>query len=92
MTTQLFVSNPGTGLDWQVADVNGDGWPDIYVAAEPVGSFLINNGGATFLAIDAPPGAGELIDANGDGRMDFVDPFPGGPAMNPPILWLNRQP
>ncbi|MCH7533126.1 MAG: VCBS repeat-containing protein [Gemmatimonadetes bacterium] len=89
VTTEVFGGNPGSGLSLQVADLNGDGWPDIHPNSGSPPIFYINNGGAAFLQIDAPGPSAELIDANGDGKLDVVIVVLGG-GGGTIALWLNR--
>ena len=69
-----------------VADVNEDGWPDVFVANDSVPNFLFRNGrdmkftetalaAGVAVATDGKPRAGMGIDTgdyDGDGRLDLV--------------------
>jgi hypothetical protein len=68
------------GLAVQSADLDGDGWPDLYVANDfGVNTYLRNNGDGTFTnlakkagVLDAGFGMGVAIDDyDGDGRLDL---------------------
>jgi enediyne biosynthesis protein E4 len=66
----------GRALGVAVADYDGDGWPDVYVANDAVPGFLFhNNSGRTF----AETGVAAGVAVNGDGRpfagmgVDFGD-------------------
>jgi hypothetical protein len=76
----------GNGLGVAVADVDEDGWPDVFVANDGKPNFLFRNTGAgafeevgllagVSLAADARPRAGmgtAFGDYDGDGRFDLV--------------------
>jgi hypothetical protein len=73
--------NPGSSgpCGLAVADVNGDGKPDIIVTDPRLNSVsvLLNNGNGTFAAaqtyaVGADPAAVALGDVNGDGKPDIV--------------------
>jgi hypothetical protein len=87
--TQLFLPvvtyNSGAPTAWSVivADVNGDGRPDLLVAGSAEVSVLLGNGDGTFeLAVNysAPNGVIGLAaaDLNGDGKLDLIMTGIGG--------------
>ncbi len=80
------VANPaGKGLGVAIGDVDGDGWPDIFVANDGVRNFLYHNkGDGTFEDITYGAGVGfdmngktmngmgaEIADLDGDGLPDI---------------------
>ncbi len=74
------TAHTGWGLAVQSADLDGDGWPDLYVANDfGVNAYLRNNGNGTFTnaasrANVSDPGFGMGVavdDSDGDGRLDF---------------------
>ncbi len=57
----------GKGLGVVLADLDADGWPDIYVANDSVGNFLFRNrGDGTFEDLSLPSATGY----NGDGKPE----------------------
>jgi hypothetical protein len=80
------VANPaGKSLGVAIGDIDGDGWPDIFVANDGVRNFLYrNNGNGTFADITYGAGVGydgngkalagmgtEIADVDGDGLPDI---------------------
>jgi hypothetical protein len=74
------TGNTGWGLALESADLDGDGWPDLYVANDFGNNvYLHNNGDGTFSnlakkagVLDPGFGMGVAIDDfDGDGRLDF---------------------
>ena len=88
-----IVPVPGYGLGVGVADLNGDGWPDIYVSNDggPNDVLYINNGDGTFtdkaarsLKHTSMAGMGiDIADFNNDGWPDImqVDMLPADLAQ-----------
>lgn len=86
---EIGLDDAGTGTAFAVADVNGDGFDDIYLAnSTGKNRFWLNNGDGTFEAVDEDSGAVELgndgstdadwIDFNDDGFLDlFVSDYDG---------------
>ena len=70
-------------------DLNLDGWPDILLSPFPGdGALLLNAGGDAFVSQDFPWFGGSLVDANGDGKMDYL--YPGHAPGVAPRLWYQR--
>ena len=77
-----ILRDAGYGLGVVVADLNGDGWPDIYVSNDgmPNDVVYINNGDGTFtnkaakwLKHSSQAGMGvDIADFNNDGRPDIL--------------------
>jgi enediyne biosynthesis protein E4 len=77
-----ILEEAGYGLGVAVADLNGDGWPDIYVSNDgaPNDVLYINNGDGTFtnkaarwLKHTSFAGMGvDIADFNNDGRPDIL--------------------
>ncbi|NEC06563.1 FG-GAP-like repeat-containing protein [Streptomyces sp. SID7909] len=69
---------PGAVHDIQVGDVNGDGKPEIVVAADTATVVLNGKTGKTLATIEAGEGqyvySVQLADLNGDGEQDIVVP------------------
>lgn len=90
------TDDTGWGLALQSADLDADGWPDIYVAND-FGShtYLRNNGDGTFTnrskkagVLDPGFGMGVTVDDyDGDGRLDFYVS-----NYSFPINWFLRDP
>src|SRR5207253_8151706 len=76
------LRNAGYGLGVAVADLNGDGWPDIYVSNDvtPNDVLYVNNGNGTFtnqrsrwLKHTSVAGMGvDIADFNNDGWPDIL--------------------
>ncbi|MEP6905036.1 MAG: VCBS repeat-containing protein, partial [Gemmatimonadales bacterium] len=77
-----ILRGAGYGLGVVVSDVNGDGWPDIYVSNDvtPNDVLYINNGDGTFtdkaarsLKHTSYAGMGvDIADFNNDGKLDIL--------------------
>ncbi len=80
VTRASKTGDTGWGLALESADLDGDGWPDIYVANDfGDHAYLHNNGDGTFSnvakkagVLDSAFGMGVAVDDyDGDGRLDF---------------------
>lgn len=74
-----YTASPSAGIEAiAVADVSGDGKPDVLVAASSAISVLLNNGNGTFASrVGYLPGllsprSIAIADINGDGKQDIV--------------------
>jgi hypothetical protein len=86
------LRDPGFGLGVVVADVNEDGWPDIYVSNDGIPNDVLyvnnqdgtfTNKAARFLKHTSSAGMGaDIADFNNDGRPDIlqVDMLPREPS------------
>lgn len=72
-TTELGITGGGEHAAW--GDVNGDGWPDLWMG----GALWINHEGRSFTRVDAP-GAGVIADIDNDGLGELVSFAPPGVA------------
>jgi len=80
VTKASRTGDTGWGLALECADLDGDGWPDIYVANDfGKNAYLHNDGDGTFTnlakkagVLDPGFGMGVAVDDyDGDGRLDF---------------------
>ncbi|HJQ11162.1 MAG TPA: VCBS repeat-containing protein [Gemmatimonadaceae bacterium] len=77
-----ILRDPGYGLGVAIGDLNGDGWPDIYISNDgmPNDVLYLNNRNGTFTNVaakslkhTAQAGMGvDIADFNNDGREDIV--------------------
>ena len=91
LSEEAFISNRhlANGSGVAIGDVNGDDWPDLYVARlEGANALYLNQGGFRFSAVDSLGGAaldGEfstgaaLEDIDGDRDLDLLVTTLGGP-------------
>ncbi len=96
VTKASRTGDTGWGLALESADLDGDGWPDIYVANDfGRNAYLHNNGDGTFSnvakkagVLDPAFGMGVAVDDyDGDGRLDFyVSDY------SFPLNWFLRDP
>ncbi len=96
VTAASRTGDTGWGLALQSADLDGDGWPDLYVANDFGNhAYLHNEGDGTFRNIAAragvlDPGFGMGVavdDIDGDGRLDFYVS-----NYSFPLKWFLRDP
>ena len=91
------IGTNGMGVD--VADVNQDGWLDIYVTNLSYNSLLINNGDGTFYETGQDAGVGDpgmgwgctFLDVNNDGWQDIYAANDSYFAPLANILYQNQQ-
>jgi len=88
-----ILQEAGYGLGVAVSDLNGDGWPDIYISNDgaPNDVIYVNNGNGTFtnkagtwLKHTSVAGMGvDIADFNNDGQPDImqVDMLPADPSQ-----------
>jgi hypothetical protein len=96
VTKASKAGDTGWGLALECADLDGDGWPDIYVANDFGNhAYLHNNGDGTFTnvakeagVLDPGFGMGVAVDDyDGDGRLDvYVSNY------SFPLNWFLRDP
>ena len=96
VSRQTRTDDTGWGLAVECADLDGDGWPDVYVANDFGNhTYLHNNGNGTFTnrakkagILDPGFGMGVAIDdIDGDGRLDlYVSNY------SFPLNWLVADP
>jgi enediyne biosynthesis protein E4 len=80
VTDKAGVGYPGMAMGGAVADINNDGWPDIYVTALGGNVLYVNNGDGTFTDVTAKAGVADgrwstgaaFGDYDGDGYVDLA--------------------
>lgn len=90
------IGTNGMGVD--VADIDHDGWLDIYVTNLSYNSLLHNNGDGTFTEIGSAAGVDDpgmgwgctFIDVNNDGHQDLYAANDSNFAPLPNLLYLNN--
>ncbi|MEO1258189.1 MAG: FG-GAP-like repeat-containing protein [Bacteroidota bacterium] len=91
------IGTNGMGVD--VADVNQDGWLDIYVTNLSYNSLLINNGDGTFYETGQAAGVGDpgmgwgctFVDIDNDGWQDIYAANDSYFTPLPNVLYQNQQ-
>jgi hypothetical protein len=98
-----ILRDAGYGLGVAISDLNGDGWPDIYVSNDgaPNDVLYINNGNGTFtnqaaqsLKHTSIAGMGvDIADFNNDGRPDIlqVDMMPADLSSRKRMSWIQSS-
>ena len=91
------IGTNGMGVD--VADINHDGWLDIYITNLYENSLLLNNGNGTFSNISESAGVGDIgmgwgctfLDVDNDGWQDIYAVNDSYFAPIPNVLYHNNQ-
>ena len=79
VTDQSRIDSPGYGMGVAAADINNDGWIDLYVTNFGANQLFLNNGDGTFTDITKTAGVGEarwstsatFLDYDRDGLLDL---------------------
>ncbi len=91
VTDDSGAGDTGFGMGCAVADVDGDGFPDIYVTNFGANALYRNNGDGTFTDVTAAAGVGErrwsasaaFVDVDADGALDlFVTNYMSHPERS----------
>lgn len=96
VSRQAGITDPGYGLGVSIADINGDGWKDIYVTNDFLGSDLLyinnrdgtftNKAGEYFKHTSQNAMGNTIADINNDGLADILTV-----DMNPPDNYRKKK-
>ncbi|MEZ4960600.1 MAG: FG-GAP-like repeat-containing protein [Saprospiraceae bacterium] len=94
--TGSALAAQGMGVD--VADVNRDGWPDLYITNLGANALLLNNGDGTFSDITTTAGVGDtgmgwgtlFLDFDNDGWVDLYAVNDSHFSPKPNVLYRNN--
>jgi hypothetical protein len=78
-------TNPNSGTDFAVGDINNDNRPDLVTSGVAGLSVRLNNGNGTFgnfININTSPGKIALGDFSGDGKTDLIMALPAASVNN----------